>query len=71
MITATSQYTRLRPTTSANRPNTSTPRNAANSIVEVSSASLPEPRCHCLAISVEAIPITTRSEASVKNLGTS
>lgn len=61
MITATSQYTRLRPATSANRPHTRTPRNAANSIAEFSSASLPEPRCHCLAISVEAIPMTTRS----------
>jgi len=61
MITATSQYTRLRPATSADRPNTSTPRNAASSIVEFGSASLPEPRCHCLAISVEAIPMTTRS----------
>ena len=61
MITATSQYTRLRPATSANRPNTIAPRNAAPSIVEFSSASWPELRCHSLAINVDAIPMMNRS----------
>ncbi len=61
MIAATSQYTRLRPTTSAKRPNTSAPRKAANSIVELSRASLPEPRFQSLVMRVEAIPMTNRS----------
>ena len=61
MIAATIQYTRLRPATSAKRPNTKAPRNAAASITLFSRASLPELRCHSLATSVEAIPMTNRS----------
>ncbi len=61
MIAATIQYTRLRPATSANRPNTNAPRKAAASIVLLSRASLPELRFQSLVIRVEAIPMTNRS----------
>ncbi len=61
MIAATIQYTRLRPATSANRPNTNAPKKAAASIVLFSRASLAELRSHSLAISVDAIPMTNRS----------
>jgi hypothetical protein len=61
MMTATSQYTRLRPTTSAYRPNTSAPKNAAASMVLFSTASWPELRCQSRVISAEAIPMTNRS----------
>ena len=61
MIAATSQYTRLRPTMSAYRPNTNAPRNAAASIVLLSTASWPELRFQSLVISAEAIPMTNRS----------
>jgi hypothetical protein len=61
MIAATIQYTRLRPITSAKRPNTNAPMNAANSIVELSRASLPGLRFQSLTISAEATPMTNRS----------
>jgi len=56
MIAATIQYTRLRPATSANRPNTNAPRKVGASIVLFSRASLPGLSCHSLATSVDAIP---------------
>jgi hypothetical protein len=61
MMAATIQYTRLRPPRSAKRPNTSAPRKAANSIVELSRASLPELRFQSLVMRAEAIPMTNRS----------
>jgi hypothetical protein len=61
MIAATSQYTRLRPPRSANRPSTIAPRKAANSIVELSRETWPELRFQSLVIRVEAIPMTNRS----------
>src|SRR6202161_2373234 len=65
MIAATSQYTRLRPIRSANRPKTNAPRHAAASIVELSRARLPELRVQSLVIRADAIPTTKRSEGPV------
>jgi hypothetical protein len=61
MMAATIQYMRLRPMTSAKRPNTNAPRQAAASIVELSRASRPVLRSQSLVISAEAIPMMNRS----------
>ncbi len=66
MMAATSQYTRLRPTLSAYRPNANAPRQAAASIVLLRIASRSELRFQSLVIKVEAMPMTNRSYASVK-----
>ena len=55
------QYTRVRPITSAIRPNTSAPRKAAPSMTALSSASWPVSRCHCVFSKVDTMPITNRS----------